>query len=127
MDQVRGRVAGRAEVDEFDVRVGGEGGGNLVRDWLEGVGCVQGHFDYLDVVGLGRDGVHAVGWRAGQDLVFAGGAEGTEEGVDGFITADADEKVVRGQGFLCVGFGVAQVAEELFKRHLVRVRISIEA
>jgi hypothetical protein len=68
---------------------------------------------------LRGDAVHAVGGRAGEDLFAAGDAEGAEEGVDGFVGADADEEVFGGERFCRVGVGVAEVAEELLEVCLV--------
>ena len=112
-DQSAGRVSRRAEVDELDGRVRREGGkdGGHVR--VEG-GSLEGDRVDGDVVDGGGDGVHAVGWGAGQDLGGSGGTEAAEEGVDGFVGADADEEVRGSQGFGGVGVGVAEVAEVLF-------------
>jgi len=57
--------------------------------------------------------VHSVGWWAGEDLVAAGDAETADQGVDGFVGADAYEEVFGGEGFGSVCVGVAEVAEEL--------------
>jgi hypothetical protein len=74
-----------------------------------------------------RDGVHPVGGRADQDAILAWHAEGAEEGVDGFIGADADEEVGRGEGLGGVGVGVAEVAEELLEVVLVGVWVAVQA
>jgi vacuolar-type H+-ATPase subunit E/Vma4 len=60
---------------------------------------------------LGGDGVHAVGRRAGEDLVDARSAEATEEGVDGFIRSYADEEIGRGEVAGGVVVGVAEGTE----------------
>jgi hypothetical protein len=64
---------------------------------------------------LGGHAVHAVGGRADEDLLAAGDAESADERVDGFIGADADEEVVRGERFGGVVVGIAEGAELLFE------------
>jgi hypothetical protein len=63
--------------------------------------------------------VHAVGRRADENLFAAGNAEGTDEGINGFVRADADEEVVGGEGLGGVGVGIAEVAELLFELYLM--------
>jgi len=52
-------------------------------------------------------------------------AEGAEQGVDGFVGADADEEVGGVQVFGCVRVGVAEVAEELLEFVLVAGGLSV--
>lgn len=51
-----------------------------------------------DVVSLGGDGVHAVGWGTGENFVVPWYAEGADESVNDFVGADAHEEVGRGEG-----------------------------
>jgi len=48
-----------------------------------------------------------------------GDAEGADEGVNGFVGADADEEVVGSEGFRGVDIYVAIVAEALLEVYLV--------
>ena len=86
---------------------------------LEAVVHVQWHLHDIDVVYLRADAVHSVGRWAGQDLILAGCAEASEQGVDGFIGSDTDEEALGLEGFLCVVVGITEVAEELLKFDLV--------
>jgi hypothetical protein len=72
---------------------------------------------------LGGHAIHAVCGRADEDLLATGDAEGANEGIDGFVRADADEEVVWGEGFGGVGVGVAEVAELLLELYLVATLI----
>jgi hypothetical protein len=63
--------------------------------------------------------VHAVCGRAYEYLFRSGCAESADKGIDSFIRAEADEKVVRREWFRGVDVYVAIVAEILFKVYLV--------
>jgi hypothetical protein len=64
---------------------------------------------------LSGDTVHAIGRRA-YEYLFAGRyAEGADEGIDGFIGADANEEVIRCERFRGMDVDVAIVAEVLFE------------
>lgn len=65
------------------------------------------------------DAVHAVCGRADEDAVARGDAERAEEGVDGFVAADACEEVGGCEGSRGVRVCVAEVAEELLEVVLV--------
>jgi hypothetical protein len=86
---------------------------------------LQRDLDERDVVYLGADAVHAVGWGTDENAVARGDAEGAEEGVNGFVAADACEEVGGREGGGGVSVCVAQVAEELFEVVLVAGRVSL--
>lgn len=46
-----------------------------------------------NVVDLGTDRVHAIGWRSDQDSVLAGDTKDTEDHIDHLVTAHAEEEV----------------------------------
>lgn len=92
---------------------------------MEAVGGVEGHFDDFDVVDLGAYAVHAVGWGAGEDFVFAWYAEASEESIDGFVRAYAAEHVFWEEGLGGVVVGVSEVAEKLLELNLVTVMVRL--
>jgi hypothetical protein len=70
---------------------------------------------------LCRHAIHAICGRANEDLLASGDTEGADEGVNGFIGADADEEVGWGEGLGGVMVGIAEGAELLFEVFLVAV------
>lgn len=124
-----GGVAWGAEVEKFDgggFRGGGEEGEDGGEVEGEGRGGEERDFDEGDVVDLRGDRVHAVGRGADEDAVEPRAAEGAEEGVDGFVGADAEEEVGGGQGEGAVRVGVAEGAEGGFEGRLVGVGVAVE-
>ena len=118
LQQRTGGVPWRAEICEFYsgiVRQRGRDGGHIELE----AGSLKRDFHEGDIIDLGGDAVHAVGGRAGEDLVLSGDAEGAEEGVDGFIGANAYKEVVGGEGLRGVSVRVAEVAEVLLEFDLV--------
>jgi hypothetical protein len=70
--------------------------------------------------------VHAIGGRADEDFFAARDAKGANEGVDGFIGADADKEVVWSEGLGGVGVRIAECAKLLFEVDLVAVMLSVQ-
>jgi hypothetical protein len=52
-------------------------------------------------------------------------SEGSDEGVDSFNAAGAEEEFVRGEGLLGVGVGVAEGAEAMLEVGLETVRVAV--
>lgn len=76
---------------------------------------------------MGGDGVHPVGRRTYENLVFARNAKAAEETVYGFIRADAYEQIRRRQILFGVGVCIAKGAEKLLEVVLMRIRVAVEA
>lgn len=67
---------------------------------------------------MGHHFIHAVGWWANDDLIFAGCAKNAQGEVNHFITAISDEDIFY--------FNFLNTADSCFDRLLMRIGIPVE-
>ena len=75
---------------------------------------------------MGGDGVHSVGRRTHENLIFARNAETAEETVYGFVRADTYKEIRQCQSLFGMIVCIAQIAEKLLEVVLMWIGVAVE-